>query len=104
VNDYTELLTRIAIALEKIAEDGINRSSSSSGNKSDGPTPCKRCGASIYWVKTFKGKNMPVDASSYTHGDGIFDKQKGHIPHFDTCGKSQPSEEPSSENDEPVPF
>ena len=28
---------------------------------------CSGCGADIYWVKTKKGKNMPVDPSGEPH-------------------------------------
>jgi hypothetical protein len=42
-------------------------------NPTDKPSYCKGCGAKIYWIKTDKGKNMPVDP------DGV--------PHFATCPK-----------------
>ncbi len=32
-----------------------------------GESPCKGCGQTIFWVKTKKGKNMPVDASDVCH-------------------------------------
>ena len=38
------------------------------------PSTCKGCGAQIYWVRTPKGKNMPVDP------DGT--------PHWSTCPKA----------------
>ena len=28
---------------------------------------CRGCGALIYWIKTKKGKNMPVDADGQPH-------------------------------------
>lgn len=38
------------------------------------PSQCRGCHAVIYWVKTPKGKNMPVDP------DGV--------PHWGTCRKA----------------
>jgi hypothetical protein len=38
------------------------------------PSICKGCGAQIYWVRTPKNKNMPVDP------DGT--------PHWSTCSKA----------------
>jgi hypothetical protein len=28
---------------------------------------CKSCGAGIHWIKTAKGKNMPVDPDGTSH-------------------------------------
>ena len=39
------------------------------------PGKCRGCGAAIVWVKTAKGKNMPVDADGQSH--------------FATCPKAQ---------------
>lgn len=39
------------------------------------PAKCKGCAATIYWVKTPAGKNMPVDA------DGT--------PHWSSCPKAK---------------
>ena len=31
------------------------------------PSKCKSCGATVYWIKTFKGKNMPVNPDGVSH-------------------------------------
>ncbi len=51
-------------------------------------TDCKSCGADIVWMKTMKGKNIPVDAE--TVGDmeaEIFDPDTMET-HFSTCPDS----------------
>ena len=46
---------------------------------------CKACHEPIVWLKTFKGKNIPVDDnSSVREGDETFDRSR-HSCHFDTC-------------------
>lgn len=46
---------------------------------------CKKCGIYIEWIKTEKGKDMPVDPALVT----IITEQgktiKGFIPHWITC-------------------
>lgn len=49
---------------------------------------CKGCGAEINWIKTSKGKSMPVDpemTTIITMGGVIY---KGFIPHWATCPES----------------
>lgn len=49
---------------------------------------CKGCGAEINWIKTSKGKSMPVDpemTTIITMGGVIY---KGFIPHWVTCPES----------------
>lgn len=49
-------------------------------------TRCRSCQAGIVWVKTKGGKNMPVDADTWTQGDPhVFSPELGHISHFATC-------------------
>lgn len=57
------------------------------------PSTCRSCGASIMWVKTRKGKNMPIDHDPELEHRFV-DVQKGSAPeydpdcmtsHFDTC-------------------
>ena len=54
---------------------------------------CKGCGAAIIWIKTAKGKNMPIDAkpvkaylpdpvNEYSFVDV-------HLPHWGTCPKAR---------------
>ena len=45
---------------------------------------CRSCGEQIVWLKTHKGKSMPVDAYSVESGDALFERNR-HISHFDTC-------------------
>lgn len=54
---------------------------------------CKGCGAEIIWIKTEKGKNMPIDAkpikiylSEQGGWNGIrYTLIDGHLPHWGTC-------------------
>lgn len=66
---------------------------------------CKGCGAEIFWVKTMKGKSMPVDLAEWSWsesdgnitlvtGDGrIITKPKagdsGYLPHWASCPKAK---------------
>ncbi len=45
---------------------------------------CKGCGDDIVWLKTMKGKNIPVDADTVVSNEEIFDKDT-HTCHFETC-------------------
>lgn len=57
---------------------------------------CNSCGAGIVWLKTYPGgKNIPVDEDTFDNfepqlqeddeGKAIFDKDLGHVTHFETC-------------------
>lgn len=53
---------------------------------------CRDCGADIVWMITINSKNIPVDLESAEDeldiDSGIkvvFNRQRGHICHFDTC-------------------
>ena len=48
---------------------------------------CSKCNAPIEWVKTEKGKNMPVDAETY-HGEPMYDYTK-HQSHFASCPNAE---------------
>ena len=48
-------------------------------------TACRSCGAEIIFLKTEKGKLIPVDAETVTEGDELFDSKGGHVSHFSTC-------------------
>lgn len=45
---------------------------------------CRGCNAEIVWLKTAKGKAMPVDASTVKEGDAQYEHGR-HISHFATC-------------------
>ena len=45
---------------------------------------CTSCGTQIIFLKTSKGKKMPVDATSVKDNDHFFD-HKRHTSHFSTC-------------------
>ncbi len=45
---------------------------------------CRKCGEHILWVKTRKGKNMPIDYKPEFENDTEF-KYGRHICHFSTC-------------------
>ncbi len=49
---------------------------------------CKGCGIYIEWVKTEKGKNMPVDPNEITIITDEGKMVKGRIPHWATCPKA----------------
>ncbi len=56
---------------------------------------CRSCGEYVVWVKTAAGKNMPVDADSFTEGDELmFDAGAGHISHFATCPNADEHRKP----------
>lgn len=46
---------------------------------------CKGCGEQIVFLKTAKGKIMPVDAETWHEGEELFDSDAGHVSHFETC-------------------
>lgn len=56
------------------------------------PSTCRSCGASIMWVKTQKGKNMPIDYDKDLEHEFVgakgtspmFDRDR-MTSHFDTC-------------------
>ena len=48
---------------------------------------CRSCNAEIVWLKSKKGKNIPVDAETY-HGETEFDSKK-HRAHFATCSDAE---------------
>jgi thiamine kinase-like enzyme len=45
---------------------------------------CSSCGASIVWLKTAAGKNMPVDAETVGDADQVYELGK-HKPHWASC-------------------
>lgn len=49
---------------------------------------CKSCKASIIWLKTTAGSNMPTDSTSVGPDDKVFDLKKGHVSHWATCPTS----------------
>jgi hypothetical protein len=49
---------------------------------------CRSCSAPIIWLRTVKGKKMPVDASSVTGDETLFEYGK-HVSHFSTCPNSE---------------
>lgn len=66
---------------------------------------CKYCPAKMVWLKTERGKSMPVDAATVTEGDELFDDKK-HVAHWATCtnppkrkGKKKPQRKVETEPD-----
>lgn len=49
---------------------------------------CRGCGVYIEWVKTTKGKWMPVDPALVTVVTKDGDTVRGYIPHWSTCPKA----------------
>lgn len=54
-------------------------------------TPCRSCGALVVWMRTSRGKNMPVDADTVDEAALEFEDEKPlfdaeeHSSHFSTC-------------------
>lgn len=55
-------------------------------------TRCRSCDAAVVWMKTNRGRNMPVDVDgideadlTYEDGKPLFDPEAGHVSHFATC-------------------
>lgn len=59
---------------------------------------CKSCSAEILWVKTSRGKSMPIDAAPVENGNIVLDARHqtvvvhgtpqdglNHLSHFVTC-------------------
>ena len=45
---------------------------------------CRKCKAAIVFVRTAKGKQMPVNAETWTQGEVLYNPEK-HVSHFATC-------------------
>lgn len=45
---------------------------------------CKKCKKEIFWIKTLKNANMPVDAETYVEGQQLF-MRGNNTSHFQTC-------------------
>ncbi len=50
---------------------------------------CKGCGASIRWIKTTRGKSMPVDPEEVTIATRGGMTYRGFISHWATCSESE---------------
>jgi hypothetical protein len=59
---------------------------------------CSACKAEIGWVKTKRGKNMPVDAETLSEtdieilgrvGETVDYRHGEHVSHFQTCPNAQ---------------
>ena len=48
---------------------------------------CRSCKRQIIWMKTSKGKNIPVDIDEYSEGETHFNA-KTMTSHFATCPQS----------------
>ncbi len=46
---------------------------------------CMACNARIVWLKTDRGKNIPVDADSVKPQDQVYVWGSDHVVHFKTC-------------------
>lgn len=60
-------------------------------------TKCRACEAEIAFVKTKRGRSMPVDAESLTEedveilgrvGDSVEYRHGEHVSHFSTCASA----------------
>ena len=45
---------------------------------------CKSCGRTVVWLKTLRGKSVPVDADSVEFGERLFNYKK-HVSHWAVC-------------------
>jgi hypothetical protein len=48
---------------------------------------CRSCGASIVWLNTDGGRNMPVNADTVQDGETLFVWRR-HVSHFASCPHS----------------
>ena len=56
---------------------------------SRGLSECRGCGQPVKWLKTIRGKNIPVDPDTIDdQGATVFDQDQGMVSHFATCPKS----------------
>ena len=46
---------------------------------------CKACGASLKWIRTEKGKQMPVDAKPITVITELGKTIRAYTPHWSQC-------------------
>jgi hypothetical protein len=49
---------------------------------------CRGCKADIIWIKTEKGKSIPIDAKpikAYSRGLHLYILEDVHLPHWSTC-------------------
>ena len=46
---------------------------------------CRSCNADIVWMKTFRGKNVPVNPESIVNQDAALFDSRTMIAHFSTC-------------------
>ena len=46
---------------------------------------CKSCDKEIVFLKTKKGKSIPVNAETIQGKETVFEVSKGHVPHFSDC-------------------
>lgn len=49
---------------------------------------CRGCGLYIKWIKTAKGKDMPVDPTLVTLMTEKGKVVRGYVPHWATCSKA----------------
>jgi len=49
------------------------------------PVPCASCGAGMVWMKTSKGKAMPLSVATIEERDGV----KYALPHFADCPEAK---------------
>jgi len=45
---------------------------------------CRSCNAEMVWLKTKKGKTIPVNRETVQEGDEEFEHSR-HVSHFATC-------------------
>lgn len=58
---------------------------------------CQSCPAEITWVKTSKGKNMPVNGHIRT----VHFEHGVHVPHWSTCPAAQQHRKPKAPKAKP---
>ena len=54
---------------------------------------CRTCGATIHWLKTDAGRDMPVDPPGVEPADTLFDFKR-HVSHFATCPQADRHRKP----------
>ena len=57
---------------------------------------CNLCGEAIMWLDTRKSKRVAINADSGSPEDRVFDKNQGHICHWETCPQRENREDRES--------
>jgi hypothetical protein len=63
---------------------------------------CHSCKKDIIWLKTFKGKNIPVDAETVKDPEAKLFDRATMVCHFETCVDAEKFRKPKEEKTAPA--